>query len=107
MTKLEKKRKDWERRNARRQRGRAENGLPTGNETFDETKVTKEKTFEELKAECKEDLFSGLCCKRPKEKKAPKVVLKSTVVGSVLEVFNGELHIVCFLSYNHSWITLL
>ena len=111
VTRLEKKRKDWERRNARRQRGRAENGLPTGNEVFDEKKMFKDKTFAELTEECKEDLFSGLRCKKPREEKAPEVVLQSTVVGIQVEVFDGEPHAVCHLSrflLRHSlWLTIV
>lgn len=100
VTRLEKKRKDWERRNARRQKGRTENGLPAGNETFDEKRAMKDdKTFEELKAECKEDLFSGLRCKKPREDKAPEVVLKSSVVGVQFEEFEGEMHAVCLSSF--------
>ena len=99
MSKLEKKREKWERKHAKREKKRAEHGLPAGNEVFDEAHAFDKKTFEEIQKICIDDLNSGLRCRRPrdknKEKKPHPRKIRCEIVGSEIEDADSDPYIVC------------
>jgi len=72
VAKLEKKKAKWERKHTKREKKRAEHGLPSGNEVFDKDQALAKKTFDEVKKMCIGDLYSGMRCRRPRDKTKEK-----------------------------------